>query len=438
MLFSSLKICFFSIKIFLRYKFSKKIISGKELSETLIKLGPSFVKFGQTLATRSDILGTEVAQSLLYLQDSLPAEKNINVKKLIEKDLNKKFEDLFLEISNKPIATASIAQVYKAKTLQGQEVAVKILKPNIRKKFESDIKTFKFFAKLFESISSEARRLSLCEIVDMFDNIIRLELDLENEAANASELSSRMQSEDYIIIPKVDWQRTSKNILTTHWHYGFKIYENDGYDKYKIDRTRLAKNFVNMFFNQIYKQGFFHADLHYGNMLIDKKGRIILIDFGIVGKLDRKTRYVGLQIMEGFINRNYDKVAKYHFESGYVPSNQSMQNFANACRIIGEKYIHNTDQESISPGKFLGFLFEITKNFNMRTRNELLLLQKSLVLAEAINMQISGKNDIWKLAKDWLQDNAQNNLGLDSLILYKIENIWEKFQILIQESSKKN
>ncbi len=394
---------------------------GDYLAKSLEKLGPSFIKFGQALSVRADIVGENIAKSLTRLQDKMPpfpTQKAINI---IEKELGLSLQDIFTEFENKAVAAASIAQVHKAITKDGTIVAVKILRPNIEKRFKRDLALFYFIAYFIAKIPS-CKRLRPMEVVDLFAKTVKKELDLRLEAAASSQLRENCKNDTGIYIPQILWQYTSRQILVMEWVEGININDtakllNAGHDLKKINQSLAIT-----FFNQIFRDGFFHADIHPGNLLIDKAGNIVLIDFGIMGQLDKSTRIYVAEILRGFIIGDYKRVAEIHFIAGYVPKNQSVADFALACRAIGEPII-GLPANKISIAKLLALLFKITEDFDMPTQPKLLLLQKNMMLIEGIGMQLDPDVNMWQLAEGWIASWAKDNLGVTSHIKSHLENI---------------
>lgn len=382
---------------------------GNYLTKKLQILGPSFIKLGQTLSVRPDLVGEEIAQSLSMLQDNLPAFNTKIAINLIEKELGKPINEIFSFFSNKPVAAASIAQVHQAITIEEQTVAVKILRPNIEKNFAKDIKLFYAVAKFIDRFGT-LKRLKALEVVLVFENMIKRELDLRIEAASASKLKENCQDDPNIHVPKIYWPYTSNRILTMEWVEGINISDYESIIKAGHDPKKLASNLCVSFFNQTYRDGFFHADIHPGNLFINAKSQIVPVDFGIMGILDKDTRVFVAKILYGFICGDYDYVAKVHFSAGYVPNNQSIDDFALACRAIGEPII-GMPVNKISIAKLLTLLFKISRDFKMETQPQLLLLQKTMVLIEGLTTRLDSEVNLWQefepLARDW----ANKNMG---------------------------
>ncbi|WDM85622.1 2-polyprenylphenol 6-hydroxylase [Ehrlichia sp. JZT12] len=384
------------------YFFAKRSIRKKSQGERIVmalqKLGPIFIKFGQSMSSRSDIVGEEVAGCLLCLCDKLPAFSYLDVVRIIEEDFKCKINELFCEFEENPIAAASISQVHKAKDIDGNIRAVKILRPNIEKIFKRDIRLMFWLAKLAQNFKS-LRRFRLLELVQTFHEICKMEIDLRFEAANAEELRCNIQNDKGCYIPEVDWTKTTRRVLTLEWIDAVPIYS-----VYNSENSKtLVENLIFCFCNQVYRDRFFHADMHPGNLMIDEKGRIIIIDFGIAGRLDKATCMYVTEILIGFIKRDYQYVADVHYRAGYVDAKYN--NFVTACRAIGEPIVgKNTNNISISA--LLTQLFKITGDFNMKLQPQLFLLQKTTVLVEGVCRQLCPDINMWEIAELWMEKYA--------------------------------
>lgn len=424
---------------------------GKRLIDCLSELGPIYIKFGQTLSTRPDLVGAEIAGYLRLLQDKLPpfdggvARKFItslrgdiyvdeaisaSKQKIATHSTNARNDALpFPHFDDKPVAAASISQVHKAQLATGEYVAVKILRPGIHKKYNRDIKLLYFLAKIISKFS-KAKRLKPIKVVDKFHETMRFELDLRLEAAASSELMDNMRNDINVIIPKIYWDLTSENILTTEWLDGTSIYDTSLLKEMGLEPAKIAQNFAVMFFNQAYRDGFFHADLHAGNILVNKQGKIILLDFGIMGRLKEKDRLAVAESLFGFLNRDYKLVAKVHLRVGYIPSNTDLDLFAQSCRAVTEPIV-GTPTKNISIGKLLAHLFKITEDFGMEVQPELLLLQKTLIMVEGIGRQLDGNVNMWQLAEPWIKKWAVKNLSPEAKLLRLVKHYLDSLEDIV-------
>jgi ubiquinone biosynthesis protein len=383
--------------------------SIERLNAALHKLGPSYVKFGQTLATRPDIVGVQAAADLSGLQDRMPPFDPKLVPGILEAALGAKATQL-TEISE-PIAAASIAQVHKAKLRVPGEVpravAVKILRPGVAERFHADTDSLYAGARLAEALSPSSRRLKPTEVVRTLDHSMRLELDLRLEAAAISEMAENIKNDEGFIIPDVHWDQVAQNVLTTSWMNGIPIRDHAAIDAAGIDRKALAAKLLQSFLRHAIRDGYFHADMHPGNLFADPRtGNVIAVDFGIMGRIGKFERRFLADILFGFITRDYRLVAQRHFDIGYVPAPQSVDDFTLAIRSIGEP-LHGRTAADISMARVLGQLFTITDLFDMQARPELVLLQKSMVLVEGVARNLDPDLDIWTIAEpvvgDWLR-----------------------------------
>jgi len=372
----------------------------ENLRKALDRLGPTYVKIGQALATRPDIVGTEVAANLSRLQDRMTPFDPALVPVLLSAALHDKAADL-TEISE-PIAAASIAQVHRAVLVADgmrKDVAVKILRPGIKERFRADIEAQYAGAAWAERWVKPLRRLQPMEVVKTLDRSARLELDLRLEAASISEMAENIKDDEGFVIPSVSWDHTAETVLTTSWVSGIPIRETAALDAAGVDRKALSKTLLQSFLRHAIRDGFFHADMHPGNLFADPKtGAVIAVDFGIMGRINRKERRFLADILFGFISRDYRMIAERHFEIGYVPKTQSVDDFALALRAIGEPLQGRTASD-ISMAKVLGQLFATTELFQMKARPELVLLQKSMVLVEGVSRALDPDLNIWTTAE---------------------------------------
>ena len=416
---------------FLFYLFSlgssKKIVNlnktpGEKLCQSLEKMGTTFIKLGQFLATRPDIIGEKIANDLEKLQDKLPAFDTEKARTIIEKEIGSKPYKNILSLSE-PIAAASIAQVHFAKIkIDGQEksLAIKILRPNIHALVNEELDALMFLAFLIESFFKNTKRLKLIEVINLLKQITNVEMDLRFEAAAAGELRENTINDKGIKVPKIYWNYTSKRILTLDKIDGVSIREIEKLKKLNIDLRKISVNLIQLFLKQAVRDGFFHADMHQGNLFVDKDGNIVPVDFGIMGRLDKNNKKYLAEILFGFIERDYVKVAEMHFLAGLVPPNTSKDDFAQALRSIGEP-IFGQSIKDISGGNLLGQLFEITEKFNMQTQTQLLLLQKTMVVVEGVARKLDPDTNIWEVSRPVLENWIKSVKGPESALKKTIE-----------------
>tara|TARA_A100000164_G_C21893223_1_gene766539 strand:- start:188 stop:1753 length:1566 start_codon:yes stop_codon:yes gene_type:complete len=404
-----------------KVNYNKNKKPGERLCLALEGMGTTFIKLGQFLATRPDIIGEELAKNLEKLQDKLPAFSINEAKKIIKKEVgDKQFENI-LELSE-PIAAASIAQVHIAKIKnenENKEVAVKILRPEIEKLFNEELDALMLFAYIVENTTSKAKRLKLIEVVHLLREITNIEMDLRFEAAAANELYENTKNDKGFNVPKIYWNYTSKKVLTLDKVEGVSIREEKKLVEFGIDLKILAENLIQHFLKQAVRDGFFHGDMHQGNLFVDKQGNIIPVDFGIMGRLDKNNRKFLAEILYGFIQRDYIKVAEVHFQAGLVPQDASKEEFAQALRSVGEP-IFGQSIKDISGGNLLAQLFEITEKFNMPTQTPLLLLQKTMVVVEGVARKLYPETNIWEVSRpvleDWLKSTKSPKSTLDTAL----------------------
>ncbi|MBF9233213.1 2-polyprenylphenol 6-hydroxylase [Microvirga alba] len=395
------------------------------LSAALTRLGPSYVKFGQFLATRPDIVGVAAALDLEQLQDRMPPFPREEAVRTIEAALGRPIDDLFLEFSE-PIAAASIAQVHKAriKTPEGEEtVAVKVVRPGVRAGFARDLQAMRAAARLFERVVPEARRLKPMEIVETLARSVAVEMDLRLEAAAMSELAENTKDDADFRVPTPEWTLTARDVLTISWIDGIRLNDLKAIENAGLDRVELARTVLQSFLRHAIRDGFFHADMHPGNLFVDAKGRLVAVDFGIMGRLGMKERRFLAEILLGFIRRDYRRVAEVHFEAGYVPPHHSVEDFAQAIRAIGEP-IHDRRADEISMAKLLTLLFEITSLFDMATRIELVMLQKTMVVVEGVARNLNPKLDMWTTSEPVVREWMERHLGPIGRVEQGAQGLW--------------
>ena len=382
------------------------------LSVALTRLGPSYVKLGQFLATRPDVVGAALARDLERLQDQMPPFPQQEAEAAVAASFGRPVSAIFSSFGP-PVAAASIAQVHRAEiaTATGTRVvAVKVLRPGIEQRFRADLGAFTFVARYAEDFSAEARRLRLIEVVDTLRRSVTVEMDFRLEAAALSEMAENTKDDPDFRVPTVDWDRTSKEVLTLEWIDATPLSDRARLEAKGFDLPKLARALIQTFLRHALRDGFFHADMHPGNLFVDDDGRLIAVDFGIMGRLGAKERLFLAEILHGFITRDYYRTAEVHFEAGYVPSSHSIESFAQAIRAIGEP-IHSRTAEDISMARLLTLLFEVTGLFDMRARPELLLLQKTMVVVEGVARSLDPKLDMWSTAEPVVREWITRNLG---------------------------
>tara|TARA_B100001093_G_scaffold518750_1_gene604772 strand:- start:499 stop:2064 length:1566 start_codon:yes stop_codon:yes gene_type:complete len=408
-----IKIIFDTISIGSKKReFNSQKKPGEKLCDALEGMGTTFIKLGQFLATRPDIIGEELTNDLEKLQDKLPAFSVIQAKDILKNELG---EIQFKKISSlsDPIAAASIAQVHIASIEindKVKNVAVKILRPNIEKLFNEELDALMLLAYIIESSTPKLKRLKLVEVVYLLKEITNIEMDLRFEAAAANELYENTKNDIGFNVPKIYWNFTTKRILTLDQVEGVSIREQKLIESSGINLKKLAENLIQHFLRQAVRDGFFHGDMHQGNLFVDKKGNIIPVDFGIMGRLDKNNRKYLAEILYGFIQRDYIKVAEVHFEAGLVSKTVSKEDFAQALRSVGEP-IFGQSIKDISGGNLLAQLFEITEKFNMPTQTPLLLLQKTMVVVEGVARKLYPNTNIWEVSRPILKDWIENLKG---------------------------
>jgi ubiquinone biosynthesis protein len=379
------------------------------------EIGPAAIKLGQTLATRPDLVGEEAAHNLLTLQDSLPPEKFERIYDEIDHSLNKPAAELFEFVDPEPVGAASIAQVHRARTSDGREVAVKVLRPGIREQFARDIETYEWAAAHLEALGGEAARLRPQLVIANLKRWTLRELDLRREAASASELKEAMAAVEGYHIPAIDWDRTSGRVMTLEWVDGIKISDVEALKAAGHDTHKLAEKLVLTFLRQAISEGFFHADMHQGNLFVRPDGGIVAIDFGIMGRINRQARLWLAEILYGLTTGNYRRVAEIHFEAQYVPSYHNVDEFATALRAVGEP-TRGKPVSELSVGQMLDSLFAITRDFDMQTQPHLLLLQKTMVMVEGVATSLNPAINMWDVAAPYVGEWIRGELGPEAAI----------------------
>jgi ubiquinone biosynthesis protein len=384
---------------------------GTRIVAALTRLGPSYVKLGQFLATRPDLVGMALARDLEALQDRMPAFAQAKSEARVADALGKPVSVLFSAFGP-PVAAASIAQVHPAELAgpEGRKVAVKVTRPGIERVFRRDIAAQKFMAGLVARLIPASRRLKPVEVVETLERTVILEMDLRFEAAALSEMGENTKDDPDFRVPSVEWDRTARDCLTLEWIDGIKLNDFPGLDAAGIDRKALARVTMQAFLRHALRDGFFHADMHPGNLFVTREGRLVAVDLGIMGRLGLKERRFLAEILLGFITRDYRRIAEVHFEAGYVPGKHRIEDFAQALRAVGEK-IHGRHAAQISMAELLGLLFEITALFDMATRTELVLLQKTMVVVEGVSRGLDPEFDMWNVSEPVIRDWIARNLG---------------------------
>jgi ubiquinone biosynthesis protein len=382
-------------------------------------IGPAAIKLGQALATRPDIVGADAARNLLSLQDSLPPVAFSLIRREIESSFERPLSDLFASIEEDPVGAASIAQVHRAVTIDGRTVAVKVLRPGVREKFARDIETYEWAAAHLEALGGEAARLRPRAVIANFRRWTARELDLRREAASSSELADKMKGYEGYHIPAVDWDRTNGRVMTIEWVNGIKIADREALVAAGHDLPDIARRLVLSFLTQAISAGFFHADMHQGNLFVEPDGTIVAIDFGIMGRIDRRARQWLAEILYGLTTGNYRRVAEIHFEAQYVPSHHSVDEFATALRAVGEP-MRGKPVSELSVGQMLDGLFAITRDFDMQTQPHLLLLQKTMVMVEGLATQLHPEINMWDVSAPFVRAWIRDELGPEAAIAERL------------------
>ncbi len=385
---------------------------GERLTAALNKLGPSYVKLGQFLATRPDIVGKEMADALGTLRDEIPPFPDAEARQVVAAALGAPVEQIFATFSP-AVAAASIAQVHKAtlNTPDGAKtVAVKVMRPGVRARFARDLATFAAGARLVERFDPKAKRLRPMAVVDTLARSVAIEMDLRLEASALSEMGELVREEPGYRVPAVEWPATARDVLTMEWIDGVGLADLMALRAAGHDLPLLARRLMQSFLRQAVVNGFFHADMHQGNFMVDAAGNIVAFDFGIMGRLGRGEQRFLAEILYGFVRRDYRRVAEVHFEAGYVPDKHSVDDFAQAIRAIGEP-IHGQKASDISMARLLTLLFEMTEIFDMETRPELLLVQKTMVVVEGVARSLDPSFDMWATAEPIVAAWIERNLG---------------------------
>jgi len=408
-----------------------KMVAGKPtktsssgLNAALEELGPSYIKLGQFLATRPDFVGKDRATELSALQDKLAPFPQDVAEAEVEKQLKTPLKQVFSKFSS-AIAAASIAQVHKAEIKlpnkgQSSEVAVKILRPNVKRRFKKDLDSFFFAARMMERWIEPLRSLRPVEAVNVLARSVDMEMDLRLEAAAMSEMAENTEKDAGFRIPKINWQYTTGRVLVSEWIDGIPLNEPGKLKAAGFDLKKLAEKVMQSFLLHAIRDGFFHADMHQGNLFIEKDGTIVAIDFGIMGRIDRRARQWLAEILYGLTTGNYKRVAEIHFEAQYVPSYHSVGEFATALRAVGEP-MRGKPVKELSVGQMLDGLFAITRDFDMQTQPHLLLLQKTMVMVEGIATQLNPEINMWDTSAPYVREWIRDELGPESAVADRLK-----------------
>ena len=389
--------------------------SQPPIPRALTALGPAYIKFGQILSTRPDVVGTDLAKQLQVLQDKLPPFPRAKAIETIEAEFDRPISEIFSEFSE-PVAAASIAQVHRAIDVRtGKPIAVKVLRPKIERAFRKDVDAFYLAAWLIEKLSPGSRRLRPREVVSHFDGVVTGELDLRLESASASEFRANTLDDQGFDVPAIEWSLSTRRVMTLEWVEGITASDVEAIVAAGHNAPEIGRRVLQMFLRHALRDGFFHADMHQGNLKIGPDGSVIALDFGIMGALDEYTRRVYAEILYGFIRKDYKRVAEVHFEAGYVPADQDVDEFARALRAVGDP-IFGMDASRISMARLLTYLFEVTERFGMQTRTELILLQRTMVVVEGVSRSLDPHINIWEVSRPVVETYIKDNIGPKALM----------------------
>lgn len=409
---------------------------GERLKAALTELGPAFVKIGQALSVRPDLIGNEIADDLSSLRDRMPAFDGAEARSAVEAELGEGLPERFSFFDDKAVAAASIAQVHRAVTTDGVEVAVKVLRPGIEAAFARDLELARWTAGMMEKFFPDLRRLRPLDVADTIIRAVEIEMDLRLEAAAADELRENLADEPGFRVPEVDWSRSGRRVLTTHWVEAAPLHDLPAMPDAPDLRTVVA-NFSRVFFLQVFRDGFFHADLHPGNLFVDRHGVVHAVDFGIMGRLDRPTRRYLAEMLYGFLTRDYLHVANVHLRAGYVPAHHSAEEFAQAARAIAEPVL-GLPLNRISLARLLAQLFAVTERFDMRTQPQLLLLQKTMLVAEGVGRKLCPDVNMWEMARPLIEDWMRRNAGPEARIRESANALLDRLERLPLGELEKN
>ena len=384
---------------------------GIALANALTALGPGFIKFGQALSTRSDLMGADVARDLATLQDQLPAFSGVAAKQILEREFDAPIDTVFSHFDETPVAAASIAQVHFATLLDGRDVAVKILRPGIRARMDRDIAFFGAIARLTEAVAPATKRLKLVEAVNQFAHYSDVELDLRLEGASASKLRDNHRDDDGIYVPSIEWPLTTEEVLVMERVYGTRIDDRDGLIAKGHDIDAITAIAAKCFFFQVFRDGFFHADMHPGNIFIRDDGVLVPIDFGIMGDLSVKDRLFLAQLLNAILDRDYDAVAQLHRDAGMINPQVSVHGFAQAIRAVAEP-VMDQPMGKVSLGAVLGQIFGLARRYDVEVQPQFTLLQKTMGMAEGVGRQLNPNANMWPIARDLASEWAEDQGGL--------------------------
>jgi len=404
-------------------RFGAKVPAQPRYAEAFQSIGPAAIKLGQALATRPDLVGEAATQDLLRLQDAIPPVPFAAIRAAVEQALERPLEAIFASFDPEPIGAASIAQVHRAVTTDGRKVAVKVLRPGVEDEMARAIETYEWAAAYAERMGGELARLRPRLVIATFRQWTMRELDLRREGASASELAENMVAEPEFDVPSIDWSRTARRVLTMEWIDGVKLSNRAGLLAAGHKPAELGQRLVRAFLRQAIGDGFFHADLHQGNLFARTDGHLAAIDFGIMGRIDRRARLWLAEILHGLITGNYRRVAEIHFEAQYVPGHHNVAEFATALRAVGEP-IRGLPVKDISVGQMLDGLFAITRDFDMQTQPHLLLLQKTMVMVEGVATGLDPDINMWEVAEPYVREWLRDELGPEAFLADRLREDW--------------